>query len=56
LPTLKFDEAREYWAHQEPGSLHAFLLRQGGLGFYQVEMAPIYAKTRKFYDTYQDGQ
>ena len=50
LPVLTFPHERKYWASLESGSIHALLLRKGGGGFYQIDMAPIYAKTRAFYD------
>lgn len=49
LPELTFPGTREYWESLEPGSVHALQLRQGDLGFYQINMAPLYKKTRKFY-------
>jgi hypothetical protein len=48
-PTLHFERDREYWAQFELGSIHHFELRKGGLGFYQLNMAPIYAATKEFY-------
>lgn len=51
LPTLTFsDNADEYWAQFKPGDKHRFQLRKGGLGFYQVNMAPIHARMRAFYN------
>jgi hypothetical protein len=49
LPELSFPSTREYWESLEPGSVHALRLRQGSLGFYQIDMAPLYQKTRQFY-------
>lgn len=49
LPKLVFPNAREYWESLETGSVHEFRLRQGSLGFYQIDMAPLYRKTQKFY-------
>lgn len=49
LPTLTFPSEQDYWAHFTPGTAHQFRLRHGKLGFYQVEMAPIYAQTRAYY-------
>jgi len=49
LPVLSFPEAGEYWAQFKPGSLHAIELRHGGLGFYQINLAPLRQQWRDFY-------
>ncbi len=49
LPELYFPGDREYWEHFEEGSRHEFYLRKGELGFYQLDMAPVYKKMRKYY-------
>lgn len=49
LPELTFPNAREYWESLEVGSVHELQLRQGALGFYQIDMAPLYQKTQEFY-------
>lgn len=49
LPVLAFPKFPEYWEQFGPGSTHEFRLRRGGLEFYQIDMAPVYAKTREFY-------
>jgi hypothetical protein len=53
LPTLRFKRDREYWAQFEFGSIHHFELRKGGLGFYQLNMAPVYAAMKEFYRAQQ---
>jgi WD40 repeat protein/RsiW-degrading membrane proteinase PrsW (M82 family) len=40
LPTLYLDDD-DYWSEFETGSIHEFQLRKGGLGFYQINLAPI---------------
>jgi hypothetical protein len=30
--------------------LYTLYLRHGGLGFYQLDLAPVYAATREFYE------
>jgi hypothetical protein len=49
LPHLYFEENLEYWSHFEWESIHEIELRKGGLDFYQVNMAPIYADMRQYY-------
>lgn len=49
LPELHFPGDREYWEHFEEGSRHEFYLRKGEPGFYQLDMAPVYKKMRKYY-------
>jgi len=34
-------------------SIHHFELRKGGLGFYQLNMAPVYAVMKEFYREHQ---
>ena len=49
LPVLRFPRYADYWAHFARGSLHEFALRRGGLGFYQVDMAPVNEDMRAWY-------
>jgi hypothetical protein len=49
LPVLRFSRYADYWAHFPRGSLHEFELRRGGLGFYQVDMAPVNDAMRAWY-------
>lgn len=42
LPELHFDDYPEYWRQFGVGEHQGFELRRGGLGFYQLNMAPIY--------------
>ena len=48
-PALHFPEYYDYWSQFKAGSVHAFELRYGGLGFYQINMAPIEEDMRNFY-------
>ncbi len=48
-PVLKFRKSDEYWAQLRVGSTHQFELRRGGLGFYQLNIAPIERKVRNYY-------
>lgn len=50
LPAIQFEQPSEYWRQFKPGSRYTFYLRHGGLGFYQLDRAPIYAETREFYE------
>ena len=49
LPVLRFPRFADYWSHFPPGSLHEFRLRRGGLGFWQVDMAPVNEAMRAWY-------
>lgn len=50
-PELKFPERhREFWSQYDPGSTQEFELRKGGLGFYQINMKPIYDRIRNYYE------
>ena len=49
LPVLYFPDNKEYWKHFEDNSQHDISLRKGGLGFYQVNMGPIYKGMREYY-------
>jgi hypothetical protein len=48
-PDLVFDIGSRYWEQFEPGQVKTFQIRRGGLGFYQIDMAPIYAEQKAFY-------
>jgi hypothetical protein len=39
----------DYWGRFKLGSVHRFELRKGGLGFYQVDMAPVHARMRAYF-------
>jgi hypothetical protein len=49
LPTLSFTDYYEYWSQFKPGVRKEFQLRKGGLGFWQVEMAPVNDEMRAYY-------
>ena len=48
-PVLRFPKYADYWSSFSVGSLHEFRLRKGGLGFYQVDMAPINEAMREYF-------
>ncbi len=48
-PDLIFPRYADYWSSFSVGSLHEFRLRKGGLGFYQVDMAPINEAMREYF-------
>lgn len=48
-PDLVFDIGSRYWNQFEPGQVKTFQVRRGGLGFYQINMAPIYQEQKAFY-------
>lgn len=51
LPELRFSARhREFWSQYPPGSTQEFELRKGGLGFYQINMTPIYDRMRNYYE------
>lgn len=39
----------EYWAGYPPGAVHEFILLRGAAGFHQLDLAPLYERTRRFY-------
>jgi hypothetical protein len=51
LPTLAFPRYSDYWSSFKAGSVHSFELRRGGLGFYQLNMLPVEAAMRDYYET-----
>lgn len=50
LPVLYFPGNKAYWKHFDDNSQHDISLRKGGLGFYQVNMSPIYRDMRAYYE------
>ncbi|MFQ5756665.1 MAG: hypothetical protein ACE5H7_11325 [Acidiferrobacterales bacterium] len=51
LPELKFpDRHREFWSQYDPDTTQEFELRNGGLGFYQINMKPIYNRIQDYYE------
>lgn len=50
LPVIDFKQGRGYWRQFQPGASYTLYLRRGGLGFYQLDLAPVYAATRAFYE------
>lgn len=50
LPVIEFHQGIEYWQQFKPGSSCTLYLRRGGLDFYQLDLAPVYAETRAFYE------
>lgn len=52
LPLLDFPERHaEFWSGQPAGAIEKFELRKGGLGFYQINMRPIYDRIESFYQS-----
>lgn len=49
LPELDFSDYNDYWGQFKVGTIHQFELRKGGLGFYQVNMAPVRARMREYF-------
>jgi hypothetical protein len=51
LPAIKFPERHVFfWSSHTLGQIETFRLRKGGLGFYQIDMAPIYKRIDNFYE------
>lgn len=51
LPPLRlYLHASRWWKQYSPGANYTFHLRRGGLGFWQVNMARIYADQKRYYD------
>jgi hypothetical protein len=53
LPSLKIDQAPEYWLQFKPGSTHGFTLRKGGLGFWQLDEVPLRDAYHDYFDRIQ---
>jgi len=49
LPPLDFSNFNDYWGQFKLGTTHQFELRKGGLGFYQVDMAPVRDRMRAYF-------
>ena len=49
LPELDLSNFSDYWGQFKLGTTHRFELRKGGLGFYQVNMAPVRARMREYF-------
>ncbi len=52
---LSGEDVDEYWTQYPPGSGHAFTLLRGSAGFYQLDLAPFYERTRRFYSRDRGG-
>jgi len=50
LPRLDFSQHADYWVRFQPGSTHAFELRRGGLGLWQLNKVPFNDRLRAFYE------
>jgi len=49
-PVLDLYMERSPWWHRfEPGDTYRFRLRDGALGFWQVDLGPVYKDQRRFY-------
>lgn len=51
LPEIDLGDLQigEYWARYPAGAEHEFHLLRGAAGFYQLDLDPLYARTRDFY-------
>lgn len=49
-------QADEYWAALPPGSFHEFTLMRGEAAFYQLDLLPLYARTKAFYESRSENQ
>lgn len=50
LPTVRFNHFSEYWRQFPLDSSHRLYLRRGGLGFYQLDQAPLADAMRVYYE------
>jgi len=52
LPPIDLAQPKleDYWAQYPSGSHHPFTLLLGAGGFYQLDLAPLYVRTRAFYE------
>jgi hypothetical protein len=56
MPVLTFEKSGSpYWAQYSPGEQKVFELRQGVLGYTQINMAPIYEEQRQFYQNRENN-
>jgi hypothetical protein len=57
LPALDLSDENvdEYWAQYPMGAEHPFRLLRGAGMFYQLDLAPLYARTRAFYAAQDEG-
>jgi hypothetical protein len=57
LPALDLsnEDVNEYWAQYPIGAEHPFTLLRGAGMFYQLDLAPLYARTRSFYAAQDEG-
>lgn len=44
MPDMELRRFDDYWATLAPGSLRLFAIRRGALGFYQIDLAPVYSE------------
>lgn len=51
LPTVRFNHYSDYWRQFPLDSTHFLYLRRGGLGFYQLDQAPLVDEMRAYYET-----
>ncbi len=51
LPIAMGNKERDYWAQFKPGETYEVQIRNGNLGFYQIDMSPIYSRMRNFYQS-----
>lgn len=49
VPELSFPGDADYWGQFKLRTVHPFWLRKGGLGFYQVDMAPVHARMHDYF-------
>lgn len=50
LPEIDFPHNREYWEHIPLNTIVTIELRRGAFGFYQINLSPLYATMRAFYE------
>ena len=47
MPDIELTRFETYWEKLRPGTLRLFSIRRGGLGFYQIDLAPLYDEIRQ---------
>jgi hypothetical protein len=50
LPEVTFTRYHDYWSQFPLGSTHRLYLRRGGLGFYQLDEAPVIEAVRAYHE------
>lgn len=56
MPDIELARFNTYWEELKPGALRMFSIRRGGLGFYQIDLAPLYEEIRQHNNRRRPGE